>query len=337
MNRREIILSAAALAACGADGRAQPAPAPFPMRRGVNLGNALEAPNEGDWGYQIEIPHLEVIRDAGFDGVRLPVRWDAHADTEAPYTIDPAFFARVDRILRYGLGNYGIGVQLDCHHYDALISGGPRSGERQRFLAIWSQIAARYATAYDETPRLIYEPLNEPNGAAWSGRALTALQADVVDVIRQHDPRRTIVLGPGNWQNIDALRGWRPPLGENIAVSVHYYEPHAFTHQGAEWLGPDAPQFGRAWGTDEDRAQVRAHIQQAADWAAERGYATQLGEFGVNSGLPIQQRAAWTRAVREACEANSMGWCVWDFAGAFPIWDRETQSFIPLLRDALFS
>jgi len=42
------------------------------MRRGVNLGNALEAPHEGDWGYTIAPDHLIAIAGAGFDGVRLP-------------------------------------------------------------------------------------------------------------------------------------------------------------------------------------------------------------------------------------------------------------------------
>jgi endoglucanase len=61
----------------------------------------------------------------------------------------------------------------------------------------------------------------------------------------------------------------------------------------------------------------------------------QLGEFGANRAVPLDQRAAWTRAVRETAEAEGMGWCVWDFAGAFPIWDRETGRFIPELRAAL--
>ncbi|MEQ1493548.1 MAG: cellulase family glycosylhydrolase, partial [Terricaulis sp.] len=159
-----------------------------------------------------------------------------------------------------------------------------------------------------------------------------------VEVIRNRGGAdRLIVLGPGNWQNIDALRDWRPPAGENIAVSVHYYEPHAFTHQNAEWMGAEAPNFGRDWGTGEDRTQVREHLMSAVDWGTRRGYAMQLGEFGVNRGLPIQQRAQWTRTVREICEANGMAWCVWDFAGAFPIWDRDAGAFIPLMRDALFA
>lgn len=330
MNRRETLLGAAALAACGpAGGASAPAPAPFPMRRGVNLGNALEAPNEGDWGYRIEPEHLRAIADAGFDGVRLPVRWDAHADANG--VIDAALMLRVAAIIDACLA-LGLEVQLDCHHYDALVAH-PET-ERARFLNIWRAIAE---DQQDAPPQLIFEPFNEPNGAHWNGAALRDLQRDVVAVIRESNPRRLIVLGPGNWQNIDALHDWRPPEGENIAVSAHYYEPHDFTHQRAEWLGADAPTFDRQWGTSADRRQVIEHIETAARWAQQHGCAMQLGEFGVNRAVPIQQRAAWTRAVRDGCEANGMGWCVWDFAGAFPIWDREASALIPLMRDALFS
>ena len=50
-----------------------------PVDRCMNLGGALEAPNEGDWGYTIRAEDLETIKAAGFDTVRLPVRWDVHA------------------------------------------------------------------------------------------------------------------------------------------------------------------------------------------------------------------------------------------------------------------
>jgi endoglucanase len=331
MNRRDVLLGSAALAACSREAQSQAAAPPFPMRRGVNLGNALEAPNEGDWGYRIELPHLDAIRDAGFDGLRLPVRFDAHAGSAPPYGFGGDFWRRIDAIVEHALG-LGLHVQLDMHHYERLISEPAR--QRDRFLGIWSVIAHHFRGA---PARLILEPFNEPNGPNWGNGALMALQRDVVSVIRERDASRLIVLGPGNWQNIDALRDWRPPEGENIAVSVHYYEPHAFTHQNAEWLGADAPSFGREWETGEDRAQVREHIAQAAHWSRQHGYAMQLGEFGVNKALPIQQRAMWTRTVREACEAEGLGWCVWDFAGAFPIWDREAGALIPMIRDALFA
>ncbi|HKD37098.1 MAG TPA: hypothetical protein VKB78_09865, partial [Pirellulales bacterium] len=56
--------------------------------RGINLGNALEAPHEGDWGVTLKESYFEAIASAGFDSVRIPVRWSAHAAESQPYTID---------------------------------------------------------------------------------------------------------------------------------------------------------------------------------------------------------------------------------------------------------
>jgi endoglucanase len=326
MNRREIVLGAAALAACAPEARSQAA-TPFPMRRGVNLGNALEAPNEGDWGYRIEPAHLNAIRAAGFDGVRLPVRWDQHI---VAGRVAPAHMERVAEVARWALQR-GLQLQLNVHHYEQLIAE-PRT-ETARFLSLWRQIAERFA---DAAPELIFEVLNEPNGAHWDGQRLTDLQALALETIRGTNPERLVVLGPGNWQNIDALRNWRPTEAENMTVSVHYYEPHAFTHQRAPWLGDNAPRFERDWGTDADRAAVREHIRSAADWGAAHGYAIQLGEFGVNAAVDMGQRVAWTRAVREACDAEGLGWCVWDLAGAFTIMDRHEGSLLHDLHLALF-
>lgn len=181
----------------------------------------------------------------------------------------------------------------------------------------------------------MFEPLNEPHGERWRGARLTSLQADALAVIRESNPTRLVVLGPGDWQNIDALADWAAPEATSIAVSVHYYEPHDFTHQNAEWLGANAPRFDRAWGGPGDLQEIARHAGRAAQWARAQGLALQLGEFGVNAAAPLQQRAAWTRAVRQSFEDMGAAWCAWDFAGAFPIWDRDAAAFIPEMLEAL--
>ena len=40
------------------------------------------------------------LKAAGFDSVRIPIKWSAHAAKTAPYTIDPAFMDRVDHVVR---------------------------------------------------------------------------------------------------------------------------------------------------------------------------------------------------------------------------------------------
>jgi len=327
--RKIVVLAAAAAAACAPVAN-WPAPPPFPIRRGVNLGNALEAPDEGDWGYRIEPDHIAAIADAGFDGVRLPVRWDVHALDASPYTLDAAFFARVEQVVQQCLDKQ-LKVQMDLHHYDAFTDAGPRSPHRVRYLEIWRQIATQFASA---PAALMFEPFNEFHGLNWAPGEVERVQGDVLGVIRETNATRTVVMGPGQWQSLDGLRSWELPRGDNLVASFHYYEPGAFTGSDGVWL-PHPHHYGRLWGTNEDRGAVRDHIAIAAAWAGRHRVALQVGEFGVNRMLPVEQRAFWTRTVREACEARGLGWCVWDFAGEFPIWDKAQGRFIPEMLAAL--
>ena len=44
------------------------------LGRGMNIGNALEGPREGAWGVMIQDYYFPLIRKAGFDSVRLPIK-----------------------------------------------------------------------------------------------------------------------------------------------------------------------------------------------------------------------------------------------------------------------
>src|SRR5512134_2270109 len=48
----------------------EPTATPIPsviMQRGINLGNMLEAPNEGEWGLFVQEEYFDLIKEAGFD------------------------------------------------------------------------------------------------------------------------------------------------------------------------------------------------------------------------------------------------------------------------------
>src|SRR5438270_10536777 len=75
------------------------------LGRGINFGNALEAPKEGEWGVTLKAEYFQAIKKAGFDSVRLPLKWSAHAKAGAPYTIDPKFAERVDWAIDQAIAN----------------------------------------------------------------------------------------------------------------------------------------------------------------------------------------------------------------------------------------
>src|SRR5438876_5521597 len=111
------------------------------FKKGINLGNRLEAPNEGDWGGVIQAGDFPFIARRGFDHVRIPIRFSGHASSASPYTIDATFFSRVDTVLDQAAAA-NLAVVVDMHAYDDLAADV--AGQRDRFAALWTQIAARY-------------------------------------------------------------------------------------------------------------------------------------------------------------------------------------------------
>ena len=302
---------------------------PFPVKRCMNLGNALEAPNEGEWGYTIREKDLRTIAKAGFDTIRLPVRWDTHTANRAPYQIDPVFMARVQTIVSQAR-TAGLGVIVDVHHFENLISH-PRRQEA-RFIAMWSQIASAFA---DAPSSVYFEVLNEPT-LEINMTEVNALYAKVIPVIRTSNPTRKIIMGGNSWNSVESLAEVNWPKDPNIVATFHDYGPHAFTHQGAEWSEPVMP-LGRRWGGKEDANELKSTYDIANAFRARTGLPILVGEFGVIDKVPQPQRMQWTKIRRQTMEKNDMAWCVWDFSGAFKSYDLSTERWLPGVQDALFA
>ena len=192
------------------------------LGRGVNYGNMLEAPTEGEWGLRFDDRWPQQIRQAGFDTVRLPVRWSTHTDPNPPYRIDPAFLERVQSIIDRNL-KQNLRVVVNLHHYEELFADP--QGHRERFLAIWKQLAE----AFQSAPANLYlEPLNEPHDKL-QGELWNELLVEVLTVIRPKHPDRWIVAGPDFWSNVSALPRLKfPEKDRRLIVTVHYYLPFAF-------------------------------------------------------------------------------------------------------------
>lgn len=319
----------AALPATGAAEQARQAEArttDAPFQSCVNLGNALDADVEGSWGYYIEDAHIEDIAAAGFDAIRIPVKWSAHALDTAPYTISPAFFDRVDHVIDLALSK-DLQVIVDVHHYTQLMEDP--AGHEGRIDAIIDQIADHYANYPDQ---LILELVNEPNGAMTLDR-VNAMNARLLAIVRDSNPNRWVILSSGRWSNIDGLEAVTTPDDARVIATVHMYSPFNFTHQGAPWT--DQTRTGVRWGGRRDEAEVTGELERAADYAAENNLPVFVGEFGVYEGVPHGERVEWTRYVREETERLGMAWCVWDLSGTFPIYDTEVQSFDAPLLNAL--
>jgi endoglucanase len=302
------------------------------LGRAVNFGNALEAPSEGAWGMTLEPSFFDLVKEAGFATVRLPVSWTHHVAKEAPYDIDAEFVNRVQWAVAEATTR-GLNIIVNVHHYDEL-NKDPLA-EEERYLAIWQQIAEHFK---GHPTTVYFELLNEPHDT-FSGNAelWNTLLVKVLNVVRKTNPDRAVIVGPNNWNSISSLSQLTMPDDPNIIVTVHFYEPFEFTHQGAEWVNPSPP-LGVSWiGDDHHVSAIRGRLELATTWAKENKRPIFVGEFGAYDKADYDSRVRWTRFVRSEFEKRGFSWAYWEFGSRFGIYDRKVKAWREELRDALLT
>ena len=91
--------------------------------------------------------------------------------------------------------------------------------------------------------------------------------------MRKTNPTRPVVLGPGDWNAVRALDKLELPAGDrNLILTVHFYDPYHFTHQGAPWAQGSDKWKGTRWaGTDAEKDAIRKQFDKVAAWAKEHG------------------------------------------------------------------
>jgi endoglucanase len=318
-----------ALTSCAAGPRPESGDIPqSQFRRGVNI-IGYDPIWKDPARARFQQRHFAEIRRGGFDFVRVNLFAFPHMD--ASNRLDPKWLERLDWVVREAT-RAGLGVILDEHDFDACAKDVPAC--RVKLPAFWRQVAPRYRNA----PRSVaFELLNEPYGpldaATWN-----AFFPELLRIVRATNPTRTVVVGPTRWNNFNELPNLRLPENDsNLLVTFHYYDPFRFTHQGARWAGDMKDVSGVTWGSEADRAQIRADFAKVAEWARANRRPILLGEFGAydKSGTPIAMRAAYAAAVAREAEANGFAWSYWQFDSDFIVWDMSRNAWVPEIKDAL--
>ncbi len=297
---------------------------------GINMGNALEAPSEGEWDVVIKDNYFSIMKEAGFNSVRIPVRWSAHADTLVPYTIDSTFLARAMYVVDLALKS-DLKVIINTHHYNPLFQDPV--AHQPRLLAFWHQIGIAFK---DYPMDLIFEPLNEPH-AELTAEVWNEWIPVLIKEVRSTNPKRTLMFGTANWGGISKLNELSIPAEEqNVIVTVHYYEPFHFTHQGASWVDGSDEWLGKTWVAGGDQAaEINEHFDLIADYAKKHNRPIYIGEFGAFSAADEDSRAAYTRAVVEASDKRGFSWSYWEFCSGFGAFDPKTEVWRDHLLNAL--
>lgn len=298
-------------------------------QKGVNMGNALEGETEYSDNNPIKDEYFEKIADAGFDFVRVPIRWSSHMNNSA--IIDNSFFERVDHVVNKAL-ECGLGVIINVHHFNA-VCNDPNNNIGKLY-RIWEQLSEHYA---DMPQNVVFEPLNEPNGELTSNiDTWNAVQNKCIDIIRKKNPTRKIIV-TGIWGGHTALTPLTLPKNDrNLIATVHYYAPFEFTHQGASWVDGMDKYLGTKWnGTESEVRIIDNHFKQIKAWSEAMSIPVLVGEFGAYEKADMESRIRWTECVRETCEKYGFAWSYWEFNAGYGIYDRSKGEFRQGLLKAL--
>jgi endoglucanase len=314
-----------------APGQAQPAAAdPFvqirEMGRGVNI-IGYDPIWEDFAKARFKERHFARIHEGGFQTVRVNLQAFEHMD--ADNKLDPAWLTTLDWVVKNALANHLI-VILDEH--DFVPCAKDAESCRTRVLAFWRQIAPRYQ---DAPPSVLFEILNEPNGKV-TPELWNALLKESLAIIRQTNPTRNVVIGPAFWNGIHALNTLELPADDHhIIVTVHYYLPMEFTHQGAPWSPLTAKLSGITWGTDADKRRVEEDFAGVQKWSKAENRPILLGEFGAYEKGDMESRVRYDSFLARTAESLGWAWTYWQFDADFIVYDMAKDNWVQPIWKAL--
>ncbi len=203
---------------------------------------------------------------ASSNAVGATASYGANLFRAAMYTEEGGYLSDKDGILKMlyetvdGAIARNMYVIVDWH---ILSDGNPLTHESDA-KTFFRKVARRYA----DTPNVIYEICNEPNGGT-SWKDIKNYASHVIPVIREESPKSVIIVGTPTWsQDVDAAAA--DPLSEpNVLYAVHFY---AGTH--GQWLRDRVsavlkegiPVFVSEWGTSSADGNGGVFKKETKTW-----------------------------------------------------------------------
>ena len=317
------------------------------LARGVNLAHAFTASADGPPMWNVGAQDYALIRGLGLRHVRSLIELGLIIDPGSEDGLNAAAVTELHRAIdeanRAGL-MFVLALQLDDASKQRLAVD---SIARQRLATLWQVLAKALAAIPPDD--LVFELLNEPT--IEDTAIVQSLMVQLVAAVREVAPRHTLVVTGPHFSDAQNLLQLQPLADPNLVYSFHFYEPHNFTHQGANWgwsmwrqlhnlpypsspeavapvldtLTADARPHAEWYGQERwNRDRLAAPIMQVAEWGRRHKLQIWCSEFGVYRYYVNERyRSAWLRDVRELLESGGIAWTHWDYANGFGLASGE--------------
>jgi aryl-phospho-beta-D-glucosidase BglC (GH1 family) len=328
------------------------------MKLGTNIGNTMEAwgcspAAETCWGQpMVSAAYVKLVKDSGFDAIRIPVSWDQYAD-QVTGKISDAWLNRVKQVVQYAVDN-GLYVIVNIHWdggwLERNISEEKKAAVNAKQKAYWEQIATKLRD-FDE--RVLFASANEPDAeTAEEIAVLDSYHQTFVDAVRstggKNAYRVLVIQAPRTDINL-AHEHWDVMPSDTVAgrqmAEVHFY-PFSFTLQDKDepWS-----QMFYYWGngyhsttdtyrnsTREEEAHVDEQFAKMKTKFVDQGTPVVLGEYaamlrphltGDDLALHRASRAYYHQYVTRKALENGMLPFMWE-VGVDPglLFDRGTPA-----------
>jgi aryl-phospho-beta-D-glucosidase BglC (GH1 family) len=303
------------------------------------------------------------VADAGFEIVRIPVTWSLHTGPAPDYAIDETFLTRVEEVVGLAVDS-GLYAIINLHHdgadayagvewltlnaADGSVTDANNSAVRERFVAVWTQLAARFA---DHGQQLLFESMNEihdgydaPDPQYYS--IINDLNQAFVDTVRaggSNNEQRHLVV-PGYNTNIDfTVAGFEAPADptpDRLILSVHYYDPWTYAGEASTNVWGQASPGTDTWGQEP---HVVAQFDKLKTTFIDAGLPVLMGEYGAVQQAGFEDyRRYYMEYVSKAAKDRGILPVYWDNGGTgsgmdnFALLDRSTNAELhPTILEAM--
>lgn len=286
------------------------------FQKGVNLGGWFSQCDysEDRLNNFITESDFEKIAALGFDHVRIPIDYNVIKNPDG--TMRPEGLGRIDAALAL-CEKYGLRAVLDLHKtpgysFDA---GEKEAGffesesYQERFYDIWETLAEWFGGMSD---RVAFELLNEVTEVRFLP-AWKRISRECVRRIRFFAPDTIILLGSYNWNSARTVPELDAPYDEKIVYNFHFYEPHAFTHQGAYWM-PELQDKRCAYADcGASEAWFEDFLAPAIEKAEKENCELYCGEFGVIDIVPPEEALKWFRDLHAVFARHGIAHAMWSW------------------------
>lgn len=283
------------------------------MERGINLGNVLSAPLEGNWAPKVFEQYFIDVKNAGFKNVRIPIDFygnrtngstssyskepgtaNSYTGSTSDYIVSEVYLDRVEEVINWSL-NQNLITVLDFHGSELKSeflytfsssnaeytnpSSAKRLADLDKFKAIWLAVSNRFK---NYSHNLIFEVVNEPYFEV-SATEMNEINLLIINAIRSTGEnnltRNIIITGGGENSNNAPFQISDDIINSDdyLIASFHYYQPFSFTSSST------ANYNNYTWGTNSEKNTVQNHFNEVQNWSISKNIPITLGEFGADN------------------------------------------------------